>query len=252
MRYITTLFFLLLTFQSFAQDYVFIPMAMQREAAPLIASMDNADTLNISGFSIYRGQIDGRNVIAGVSGPGLINMSSMMSLVCSRYRVSTVINYGMVGGYGRNVHKLDLIIGTECMNTGSYMSSRKRTGINIRKWDFVTFTDGGNDELRLYKSDSALMAVAQDIKYPHTLHTGRVGSADIWCNERKMIRMMMRRYSIACEDMEAVAVYQVAGRFGIPCITIKGVSDNCFLNEEYDDTVIAPMTEFVMELIKGI
>ncbi len=232
-----------------AQDYIFIAAAMQREVSPLIQSMENVDTMSIGGFRIYRGKIGNKDIVAGVSGPGLIKMSAMTSLVCSRYNVSAAINYGMVGGYGRQIHKDDIIICTEAMSTASYMTSRKRAGINIRKWNYMTFTDGGTDELVVYTADSTLSAEAKKISYPRNGHTGRVGSADIWNNERKMIRMLMRRYSIICEDMEAVAVYQLARRFGIPCISIKGVSDNCFLGEEYDDSVLPMMNDFVLELI---
>lgn len=235
-----------------AQDYVFLPVAMQREAAPLLGQMENKERADINGFCIYTGKIGNNDVIAGISGPGLINMSSMMSMVCGKYSVKAVINYGMVGGYGKHIHKNDIIICTEAMSIASYMTSRKKTGINIRKWNYITFTDGGKDELQVYAADSALASIPAHLPYPNSIHRGRIGSADIWNNERKMIRMLMDRYSIICEDMEAVAVYQLSQRFGIPCISIKGVSDNCFLGEEYDDSVLPGLNDFVIRLIKDI
>lgn len=230
--------------------YVFLAVAMKREREPLLQKMTDVKTLSINGLDICTGKLGNQDVIAGVSGPGLINMASMVSLVCSQFNISQIVNFGMVGGYGTEIHKNDLIICTEAMNIGSYMTDFKDEGIDIYKWNHITFTDGGEDKLKVYNSGAQQVEKAKGISYPNKMHYGRIGSADIWNNEKEMIKMLMNRYSIICEDMEAVAIYQVAEKFGVPCVAIKGVSDNSFLGEPYDDSVIPFLNAYVEEYIK--
>lgn len=231
------------------KKYIFVACAMRREADLLIKEMNDVVIDDFLNFKIYVGTVLDKPIIVGVSGPGLINMSSMVSIVCFKYDVNFIINYGMVGGYGKNIHKHDLIIGTECMNCNSYVTSSLENGIDIYSWNFITFSDGGTDELVVYKSNDRLLNVASSIKN-FNVHYGRIGSADVWNNEFEMINMLMSRYNIICEDMEAVAVYQVSEMFKIPCISIKGVSDNRFCGEEYDDTVIPILVNYVFNFIK--
>jgi len=230
--------------------YVFMAVAMKREREPLLQKMTDVKNLNINGFDVCTGKLGNTNVIAGVSGPGLINMASLVTMVCSQYQISQIVNFGMVGGYGTEIHKNDLIICTEAMNIGSYMTDFKDEGIDIYKWNHITFTDGGEDKLKVYNSGASQVEKAKTISYPNNMHYGRIGSADIWNNEKEMIKMLMSRYSIICEDMEAVAIYQIAEKFGVPCVAIKGVSDNSFLGEPYDDSVIPFLNAYVEEYLK--
>lgn len=52
--------------------------------------------------------------------------------------------------------------------------------------------------------------------------------------------------------MEAISIYTVANRYGIPVLAIKGISNNEILEELYDYSVSKRMQEFTEKLIKII
>ena len=50
--------------------------------------------------------------------------------------------------------------------------------------------------------------------------------------------------------MESIAIYTVANQYKIPVISIKVISDNALLKEEYDRTLSIKAQEFTIDLIK--
>ncbi len=180
-------------------------------------------------------------------------MSSMISIAIVNYDISTIINYGMVGAYENNIHKKDLIIGSECININSYITANLTTGIDINLWNLVTFTDGGKDELIIYNANSMLLDTIKKVKYEDSnVILGRIGSGDVWDKEHEKIRLLRDKYKVCCEDMESVAIYQLATKYNIPCISIKGVSNNEILNENYDDSVLNNLVNYVILFIKQL
>ena len=49
----------------------------------------------------------------------------MMSFYASyKFKPGYVINYGIAGGHSRDIHVGDLVIGSECVNINSYVTSK--------------------------------------------------------------------------------------------------------------------------------
>lgn len=231
----------------------FIPCAMQREADIVLRNLENVREEEIYGFKFFFGYKNGKEVMVGISTPGLINMTAMMMVAVFRGNIESIVNYGMVGGYGTNIHKNDIIVGTDCMNTNSYITENKAMGIDINKWNYVTFTDGGKDEFKTYYANNGLLQVCRGLEYNSSnVFFGRIGSGDMWNREHEKMRMLMEKYQVLCEEMESAAIYQVANRYNIPCISIKGVSDNEMLGETYDDSVLGNLEKYVMMFLNEI
>lgn len=234
-------------------EYIFVACAMKREANLIINKLDNYNTIKENGFEFFFGTIYNKKIIVGISEPGIINMSSMISIALIKYNICVIINYGMVGGYGTNIHKNDIIIGKECMNINSYITGKLEKGIDINLWEFVTFKDGEKDELTIYNANNTLLNNCKGINHNKSnIIIGRIGSGDIWDREFDKINLLHSKYKICCEDMESVAIYQLSNRFNIPCISIKGVSNNEILKECYDDSVLKNLLDYILEYIKII
>ena len=238
---------------NFKKDFILIACAMQREAQLLIDKLDQPKKILEKGFIFFEGKLYTKNVIIGISGPGLINMSALISISNLKWNIYAIINYGMVGAYGNNIHKKDIVIGKECMNINSYITGKIEKGIDINSWEFVTFSDGKEDKLIIYDADKKLLDNCKKIKYTnYDVIFGRIGSGDIWDREFEKIILLKDKYEISCEDMESVAIYQLSNRFNIPCISIKGVSNNEILNESYDDSVFINLLDYVTTYIKEL
>lgn len=232
---------------------IFVPCAMRREADIILKRLENVSEDEIYGFKFYFGYLNGKQICIGISSPGLINMTAMMMVAVMRFEIENIVNFGMVGGYGINIHKNDIIIGTDCMNTNSYITENKAMGIDINKWNYVTFTDGGKDEFKTYFANEGLLQVCRELDYNRSnVFFGRIGSGDMWNREHEKMRFLMEKYQVLCEEMESAAIYQIANKYNISCISIKGVSDNEMLGESYDDSVLGKLEQYVMMFLDRI
>ena len=61
----------------------------------------------------------------------------------------------------------------------------------------------------------------------------------------------MREYGTSVEEMETAAAAQVAGRFGVPFLGIRILSNNITNNGAYDGKTGVACQEFVYEVVRA-
>ena len=74
----------------------------------------------------------------------------------------------------------------------------------------------------------------------------------MWNKEYDKIMLFYNKFNVCGEDMEGYAMYQIADRFSIPAISVKGVSNNEILKESYDYSVMDKLSDFVYNILKKI
>ena len=74
----------------------------------------------------------------------------------------------------------------------------------------------------------------------------------MWNKEYDKIMLFYNDFNVCGEDMEGYAMYQVADRFSIPALSVKGVSNNEILMEKYDYSVMDKLSDFVYSILKNI
>ncbi len=233
--------------------------ALNSEIKYLVEMLESCDIETRGSYKFYKGYIKNYPVIIAKSEVGLINASSCLTLAIETYKPICIVNAGTAGGIIENRHKKDIIIAEECFNILSSKTPYKELGegSNSCEWDLMTFTDGGDDIKKVYKSDERLVKIALDLKdeyeYKHgNVYTGIVGSADIWNREKDKLKYLAKQHGVSCEDMELVAVYTVAGNYNLPAIGIKIMSDNELLGEEYEPAVGIYVQEYTYEYLKEL
>ena len=228
--------------------------ALKGELNYLISKLENCEEEKRSIYSFYTGNVAGYPVVIAKTEVGLVNAASCLTLAIETYHPICIINCGTAGGIIENRHKKDIIIAEECFNILSAKTPYKELGegSNSCEWDYMTFTDGGVDEKKIFKSDYKLaqIAISQKEKYLHgNIYTGVVGSADIWNREKDKLRYLAKEHNVSCEDMELIAIYTVADNYQIPAVGIKIMSDNELLGEEYEPAVGKYCQEYTYEVL---
>ena len=151
------------------------------------------------------------------------------------------------GGYTKNIHKGDIIIGTDAINITSV--EPKEEGKHIEDYEITTFLHGEENKLIYRKADENLINfIKEKFKY-NNLHFGTIGSGDIFNKNPEVIKCLHEKYGAICEDMECVSIYTAANICNIPVISIKGISNNEALGEKYDYTVSNKLQRFVENVI---
>ena len=207
--------------------------------------------------TFYLGKLFENEVILCDAKVGLINTAAATTLAIEKYNPDYIINQGCSGGFGRNIHKSDIVVGTQCINITSIMTKFKEVGqgYNLDDWELINYKAGEQDRLVPQKADERLIEKVRKVENTYkfgNIHYGVIGSGDIWNKECDRIIYLNKKYNILCEDMEGVAVYTIANQYGIPAIDIRVISDNEILKEEYDRNISIRAQEFIMNLIREI
>lgn len=231
--------------------------ALNSEIKYLVEMLETCDIETKSIYKFYKGYIKDYPVIIAKSEVGLVNASACLTLAIEYYNPICIVNAGTAGGIIENRHKKDIIIAEECFNIISSKTPYKELGEGSDScdWNLMTFTDGGDDEKRIYKSDERLMNIAltPKDKYEYgNVYTGVVGSADIWNREKDKLKYLAEKHNVSCEDMELVAIYTISKNYNIPAIGIKIMSDNELLGEEYEPAVGQYCQEYTYEVLKEL
>lgn len=231
--------------------------ALQSEINLLIDKLKNCEMETNGIYKFYKGNVNDYPVIIAKSEVGLINASSCLTIAIEKYNPICILNPGTAGGIIENRHKKDIIIGAECFNTLSAKTPYKEIGegSDSRDWDLMSFSDGGKDELKIYKADNKLIEIAISLKEKYTngqVYKGVIASADIWNREKDKLKDLSEKFNASCEDMELIAVYTIAKNYDIPALGIKIMSDNELLGEEYEPCVASYCQEYTYEILKEI
>lgn len=235
---------------------ILIQTAMEIECQEILKQLTECEEIEIKGYKFYQGLIDNYPVIVSLSKVGLINTSSSITIAITTYNPIAIINLGIAGATSKKLHIKDIIIGECCVNINSYRTPplKENEGSNPNKWELLTFLSGEEDRLIEQKANSKLIKIAKEIstKEYHTIYYGKIGSGDCWNREVDRILYLNQKYNILCEDMETIATYTLANNWNIPVISLKMISDNSLIEEEYNRKVGKDIQAYTLIYIKKL
>lgn len=231
--------------------------AMDVEINFLIDKLENLERSKLNIYNVYEGNIKGYPIIIAQSEVGIINSAVLTALAIEKYNPLLVINQGTAGGYSEDINRGDIVIGSECFNIMSAKTPNKgeNEGSNSLEWEYISFTNGGADEKKTIKADDKLVKFIQDRKEMYqegNIHTGIIGSGDIWNCEKDKIKYLNKEHNVLCEEMEGVSVYTVSNNYNVPVLGIRVISNNTILEEEYDETLGLKCQEFIYKVIEDL
>ena len=223
----------------------------------LIEKLENKKIEKTNICNFYTGKIYENDIILCDAKVGLINTASSITLAIERYNPDYIINQGCAGACAKNIHKSDIVIGEQCINTTSFYTKEKKEGqgYSLDDWELINYTVGEKDKLIPQNAGKELIRMVKSIKHNYTegkIHYGIIGSGDIWNKEIDWMIRLNKKHNIICFDMEGIAVYTIANMYKIPAIDIRVISDNAVLGEEYDRNISIKGQEFVFNLLKKL
>lgn len=234
------------------RNSILIQGAMEEEISYIKEKLEEIEEINIHGYIFYKGKIKDCPIVLSKTQIGIINATLATFIGITEFSPFMVINQGVAGGSKSEVHKGDIVIGESVININSFQTSYKdeKEGSNSIEWELKTFKEG-TDELVVLNANKELVNIVEkelqdkQIKY----HLGRIGSGDVWNEEKDRILHLSEKYQILCEDMETIACYQVAQKLEIPVIGIRAISNNILNQEEYDKNISRVVQEVVLSII---
>lgn len=232
--------------------YLLIHCAMKIECASLINELKNSSFSPIYNYEIYKGELLSKKVIIAVSGIGPSFTASCLSLLVTKYNIAYILNIGVVGGYGPDIHMGSIIIPEEVINLSSYQTNRtdKGAGIFVENYKLYNFTENGVSDYVVYKTDNDLLDVIKKVEFNKTgVFYGRFGTSEGWNKEYDKLMYHYTFYNTLGEDMEVFSVYLIGETFGIKTLSVKTVSNNEVIEEYFDLIVLENLVDFTKRLI---
>lgn len=232
---------------------ILIQVAMEIECQEILKNINNLEKVVINNYLYYKGIINNQPVVISLSKVGLIHASASLIVAIKEFNPKLIINTGIAGATTQDIHIGDIVIGESIININSYRTSnlKRGEGTNPNNWELLTFLSGETDRLVEEKANQYLITIAKEINDNQygKIYTGKIGSGDVWNREIDRILYLNQNYHILCEDMESIATYTIANSQNIPVISIKMISDNSIIGEEYNREVGKYLEEYILKYI---
>lgn len=190
--------------------------AMQMEIENLKPSIKNPVLETISGATFIKGQIDGIDVVAAVSGIGKVFAAVCTEIMVLHFGVDHIINIGVAGTLVKDLKVLDVAVAESAvqhdMNTSALGDPVGLiSGINV-----VNF-----------ESDKKLTQIVCDVLKDKGINyqTGVIASGDMFVDtDKQRDRIRQTFNAIACE-MEGGSIAHVCYINNVPFTLIRSISD---------------------------
>lgn len=243
------------------QPSILIQGAMDTETAYFIRQLKERKSIAIGNWKFETGFL-GKNevpVIISRTYMGMVNAAAVTSLALVHFSPKAVINQGIAGGHGTEIHRGDIVLGTKVVPMGAMMRAFSPEGAGISETDFtmlgIEVYQGQKQEREKKESfpcDSRMLEIAESVPTHLKTVRGVLGSADEWNNQIDRIALLRERYDTASEDMESAAAAQLCYSYGVPFMGIRIISNSIVTGEEYDESVAEDCQRFVTDYVDAL
>lgn len=238
---------------------ILIQGAHSSETEYLESKLENSEVIIIGDFTFTKGQYGNNDVVISRTKVGEINAAAATSIGILEFNPDIIINQGTSGGHGREVHKGEFVIGEKYVQINTFLCNylEEGKGYNIDNWCLKEYTYHDEKDLKEdYKfANKELVDFANKVLPKYTskkIHTGVIASGDVWNREVDRILYLNKTYQTLCEEMETAGVYKIANSFGIPVLTIRIISNNEILKEEYEFKIAEECQKVIYQFVSEL
>jgi adenosylhomocysteine nucleosidase len=244
---------------------VLIEGAMPTEVERLAGRLDHVVMETASGWTCWRGAIDGYPVVVLKTGKGAANTAAATAIAIEHFHPLAIVNEGTAGGHDPELHVYDIVVGKESVNLGSFKTGfRERgRGSDSLEWSPMDLEasegSAGQDpnalKMRRFAGDASLLAAALGAAHFYTrgrVVEGVIGSSEVWNGEVDRIDFFHERYGTSVEEMETASAALIAGRMNTAFLGVRVVSNNVTNGSAYDGDTAAACQDFVYQVVKRL
>ena len=179
-------------------------IALDSEAEALLSQMQIENTVIAHGKPVYRGKAFGKDVLLCVCGVGKVNAAAGTCAVLER-GADVVLNFGVAGGLCDKTQLAEVYLIEKAV-----------------QYDFdITQLEGGEIGTLDGETQNFLPLFMPDgLDFPRRA----LGTGDRF-NDSPADHALLLRLGAHIRDMEGAAVAQVCKYAGVPCVSVKAISD---------------------------
>ncbi|SMB92667.1 5'-methylthioadenosine/adenosylhomocysteine nucleosidase [Deinococcus hopiensis] len=217
--------------------------AMDEEIELLLAELQERETLERPGVTLYRGVLEGVPVLLTKGGIGKVN-AAMTATHLLHAGATRVIFTGVAGGVHPNLRVGDIVVSTDLV----------QHDVDVTALNYAPGTIPG--ETPCWAADEHLRAVAleaaREVEGVQTVE-GRVASGDQFIASSEGVQRLWTEFSASCAEMEGAAVAQVCAKAGVPFVVIRSVSDTADHSANVDYRTFMPLVaRHAKQVVRGM
>ena len=223
--------------------------AMEVEVDAVLAAMEEKVEQAYAGMGFTRGTLSGAPVVVAQCSAGKVNAALCAQAMVDLFRPRLVLNIGVAGGVGPDVHIGDVVVATACVQYDFDTTA-------LDPWPVGQLLLPGVEEpQRFLPCDQRvgdLLAQAGEKLYGR-VHRGVVATGDRFVADPQFGLWLHKEFgALACE-MEGAAIAQVCLVNQVPCGVLRAISDNALDSETVDFvTFAASSAQKAQELLRQV
>lgn len=188
--------------------------AMEEELNAVVAKMSNVVRKDITGFTLFQGSLNNKEVVICQSGVGKVQAAMATTLLIDHFPLKAMINVGIAGSLKKGLTLRNVVVANK-----------------IAQWDFdltaFNIVKGYDNERYTTNVDPVLLSRVEALmKDDKNLYIGPMVTGDQFVYLDSQINEIKQAYPEAlCVDMEGGAIAQVCNYFKLPFMIIRSISD---------------------------
>ena len=222
--------------------------AMRAEVANVIASLENASRVTLSGIEFYTGRLFDKTVAVAQCGIGKVFAAVCAEAMILNFKPELIVNTGVGGALADNLKPLDIVIAKRLVQHDMDTSPLGDpvgliSGIN------KIFFDADKS------ATEALTKAACDLGFNYSL--GTVATGDRFVAEYRDKCSIREKFGADACEMEGCAIAQAAYINSVPFAVVRAISDSADGSAEMDYPEFLRgaaeiSTRLTLELVKRI
>lgn len=195
--------------------------AMQVEIEAILKTAEIQRVERHSSMDFHVGALRGTPVVVAYCHAGKVNSALCTQALIDHYVPRAVVNIGVAGGIGPDVHIGDIVLATGCVQYDYDVTALEHHPIGTLELPSL-----GN--VRLFPCDGKLtdpLAQAAQGLYGRC-HRGPIATGDVFVADPAKGRYLHETFgALACE-MEGASIAHACLLNGVPCAVLRSISDN--------------------------
>ncbi len=196
--------------------------AMEVEVEAILEAAENVTAKERASMKFYEGTLSGVPFVAAQCSPGKVNSALCAQAMADHYGPRLILNIGVAGGIGPDVHIGDVVIATHCVQ---YDYDGTPLG-DLRLGEIELPPEGR--KVRDFPCDreiSEKLQKAAEALYGRC-HLGAIATGDRFVADPAFGRWLHETFgALACE-MEGASIAHACLLNRIPCAVLRTISDN--------------------------
>jgi len=204
---------------------VVVAMPVEADAFVAVADVAGAPTHAPGGAEHRLLTLGGRQVLLVRAGIGLVNAATAAAVALAARPARVLVSGGSAGGLGVGVRVGDVVVGSTHVHTGA---DARAFGYVLGQVPGMPASYPADEVLREHAHAAAAMLPGWSTE-PADVRVlrGDVVSGDVFVDAERVAGVRAAFPDALATDMESAALAQVAHRFGVAFLSVRGISDLC-------------------------